>query len=156
MYPLWNGLQPSPSVCTTGTGTLPTTPEPGVILQHLIATAIVSFYSYILYCVADLLHFEEYNVRRIVITSPHKWPVTRKLFPFDAVIMSSRSRSSYINSNRSSGSIRSSSSSSSSGGSGSWSGNGTGSGSGSGRLPSFMSKRKYSSEIGIKTIHKQH
>ena len=30
------------------------------------------------------------GINRLPVNSPHKWPVTRKMFPFDAVIMLTR------------------------------------------------------------------
>ena len=36
-----------------------------------------------------------WGIHRGPVNSPHKWPVTRKMFPFDDVIMKQARRSSY-------------------------------------------------------------
>ena len=36
------------------------------------------------------------GIHRCPVNSPHKWPVTRKMFPFDDVIMSSEGNTIYV------------------------------------------------------------
>ena len=39
------------------------------------------------------------GIHREPVNSPHKWPVTRKMFPFDDVIMAPEESISYKNTN---------------------------------------------------------
>ena len=39
-----------------------------------------------------------WGIHRRLVNSPHKWPVTRKVFPFDDIIMTSRDETTMDNS----------------------------------------------------------